>query len=311
MEQHFELNKPKKEIVSGQAIQSFIQDLEQYDYEHSSSRKMGGFLAAMMMGHMDNGEGAKDIAKEITNSVTAQEIFERNIDTLQKIGLDLESPNTKGDIDLNEQLVSGEIRVNLLDKDQYVDFLKSLAPESLSDAHKKLLGMITSKISGQISHVYELENEQGDERLMEIFSGLREIVSEYERLGLVKEVELFKDYLDYMNSGYLKEYILVKNNNVFGEIGTGFNLSTFQRDAGYDYYINYWDRKFFDVLHEVRKNPNAKELEEKMIKHAKESIAFAEHDPKLENYALDDNMKAYVANVRPAIAEVKARLENI
>lgn len=302
----FEASKPRKEVVPGPAIESFIQDLEQYDREHSSSRKMGGFLAALMMSNMDNGEGAREIAKDISNSITVQKVFERNINVLRKIGIDLESPNTKGDIDQNEQLVSGEIRVNLFDKSSYVEFLKSLERDTLSDAHKKLLEMITKKISGQINHVYELENEEGDDRLIEVFSGLREIVDEYERLGLQKEVSMFKSYLEYMNSGYLREYILVENNNVFGGIGEGFNLSTFQRDCTGDSYRDYWDRKFFKVLDEVRKNPGAKELERRMIDHAKESVAFAESDPRLEKYS-----SAYLESIRPAMAAIKARVDSL
>lgn len=302
MEQRFENLHPKKEIVSGEAVDSFISDLEQYDREHDPARKMGGFLAGLMMSHMDNGEGAREIAEEIKNSITVDDLIKRNITTLQKMGLDLESPNKNGDVDMNEQFVSGAVMVHLFDKELYVEYLKSLETGRLSSAQEKLLGIITKKIAGQIQHEYELDNAD-DQRLFEIFSGLREIVAEYERLGLIKEVGMFKDYLDYMNSGYLREYILVTNNNVFGEIGSGFNLSTFQRDCTGKSYLEYWDRKFFKVLDDVRKNPAAKELEEKMIKHAKESIAFAETDPKLNNYD-----EKYLESIRPAIIEVEARL---
>lgn len=301
-----EINKPKKEIVSSQALDSFIGDIERYDREHDPARKTGGFLAALMMGHMDDTEGVEKIKEDIENSITVQELFERNVGTLQKIGLDLESPNKKGDIDMNEQYVSGEVMVHLFDKDSYVDFLKSLNKDNVIPSQRKLLEIVTRKITNQIQLEYKLDENGGDERLLEIFSGLREIISEYERLGLEKQVEIFKDYLEYMDSGYLREYILVKNNDVFGEIGEGFNLSTFQRDATYKYYLDYWQRRFFDVLEKVQKNPEAGELVERMIKHAKESITFAESDNMIEKYS-----PGYLDEVRRGMAEVKARLENL
>jgi hypothetical protein len=233
------------------------------------------------------------------------DLIKRNINTLQKIGIDLESPNKKGDIDMNEQYVSGEVMIHLFDRDSYIDYLKSLEPGKISSSQEKLLQIITNKISGQIDREYNLEDPDGDTRMLEIFSGLREIVAEYERLGLEKEVSLFKDYLKYINSGYLKEYILVKNNNVFSEIGTGFNLSTFQKDSSPKMYKQYWENRFFTTLEKVKKNPEAVDLVNKMIDHAKKSIEFAENDP-LENYP-----KEYVDGLKPVIAEIKERLTNL
>lgn len=304
MKNSFESLK-KKEIVKSQEIDSFIQDIEQYDHDHNPSRKMGGFLAALMMSNMKDQEGVENIKKDIESSITVDDLIKRNINTLQKIGLDLESPNKNGDIDMNEQYVNGEVMIHLFDKDSYIDYLKSLEPGKISSSQEKLLQIITNKISGQIDREYNLEDPDGDTRMLEIFSGLREIVAEYERLGLEKEVSSFKDYLDYINSGYLKEYILVKNNNVFGDIGAGFNLSTFQKDATPEMYKYYWENRFFKTLETVQRNPEAGELVEKMINHARKSIEFAENDP------LESCSKTYVEAIKPAIAEIKERLNNL
>lgn len=309
MENSFEkINK--KEIVNIKDIDSFIEDIERYDREHSSSRKMGGFLAAMIMSSMKNEEGVKNIKKDIENSITVDKLIERNINTLQKIGLDLESPNKNGNIDMNEQFVTGEVMIHLLDKESYIDYLKSLEPDKISPSQEKLLEMITNKISSQIDREYNLEDSNGDERLLEIFSGLREIVSEYERLGLSKNVSIFKEYLEYLNSGYLKEYILVKKSGIFQEVGEGFNLSTFQIDSSPEMYKKYWKFRFFNILDKVKQNPEAKDLVEKMIEHAKKSIDFAEKDNKERIATLESEGEnvSYYLNLKPVILEVKDML---
>ncbi|MDQ5901341.1 MAG: hypothetical protein QG580_56 [Patescibacteria group bacterium] len=309
MENSFEVPK-KKEIVRAEDIDSFIEDIERYDREHSSSRKMGGFLAAMIMSSMEDKEGIENIKKDIENSITIDDLIKRNINTLQKIGLDLESPNKEGDIDMNEQYVTGEVMIHLLDRDSYIDYLKSLEPGKISPSQEKLLEMITNKISSQIDREYNLEDSKGDERLLEIFSGLREIVSEYERLGLSKNVYIFKEYLEYLNSGYLKEYILVKKSGVFEEVGSGFNLSTFQIDSSPEMYKKYWKFRFFNILDRVKQNPEAKDLVEKMIEYAKKSIEFAEKDNEGRIIKMESSGKniSYYVNLKPVILEVKDML---
>jgi len=310
------------ERFDNKALDAFVNDLEQYDKEHSEGtwfgRSMGTALLEGMSdktineeGEIKMDEGLEKLQKEIQKNLTIDDLENRYNPTLNKLGLNLESPNKLGNFDENEIYALGSIKINIENKEKYLSFLKSLEQEKLSGTQKKILKMTVEKISDQIQNEYNLE--EADERLLELFSGVREIVAEYERLGMSKEVAQFKDYIEYANSGYFREYILAKNRGIFKPVGEGWSLSTYQEDSSYDNYVSRWEREVFDTLDKVRKNPNAKEFYNKILQYAKECIAFSENDPKLEKYekrGTSGDVK-YVTSVRKGIAEVKKKLFQI
>lgn len=310
----------KKEQFDEKALEDFINDLNQYDKDHSQGAWLGRSLFGMVMqGIKEETEGTKDekkiddslenLQKKIQENLTIDDLESRHNPTLHKLGLNLESPNKEGNIDENETYAVGSIKINLEDKTKYLSFLKSLDKEKITDTQKRILKMTVEKISDQVKNEYRLE--EGDERLLELFSGMREIISEYERLGMDEEIGQFKDYIEYANSGYFREYILARNRQIFEPIGDGFNLSTYQRDATHDYYVSRWGHEVFETLNEIKKNPNAKELYNKVLHYAKDCIAFAENDPILDEYEAKDSLGKYLIDTRRGITEVKERLSKI
>ena len=300
------------------ALDAFLNDLNQYDKDHSTGTWLGRGLAGMFMQGMNEetkgtedemkmDEGLENLQKKIKENLTIDDLENRHNPTLNKLGLNLESPNKQGNIDENETYAVGSIKINLEDKRKYLSFLKSLDKEKVTDTQKKILEMTVEKLIDQVQNEYKLE--EADERLLELFSGMREIVSEYERLGMGEKVNDFKDYLEHANSGYLREYIFAKNNGMFRPIGQGFALSTFQNDATYDYYLKYWNR-FFETLDEVKKNPNAKEFYNQVLKYGQDCIAFADNDP---NFKAREISKPDEHNIglRKAINEVKEKVSKI
>lgn len=302
-------NKPER--FNEQELEAFVNDLNQYDAEHNKGAWMGKGLAAFMMQHMEEeneeGEtnkrdkGLDNLRKKIENNLTLDELEQRHNPTLAKLGLSLESPNKEGDIDENEIYAIGAIQINLENKEEYLKFLRSIEADQLSETQKKILEMTVDKIVYQVQNEYNLEN--GDDRLLELFSGMREIVNEYERLGFGEKVKDFKDYLEHSSGGYLKEYILAKNKKLFEPIGEGFNFSTFQIDASYDYYIGRWENDFFLTLKQIAKNPDAKELYNTILRYGKDCIAFAEKDSRIDTYN-----EEYVKSIRKAITEIKDKI---
>lgn len=302
-------NKPER--FNEQELEAFVNDLNQYDAEHNKGAWMGKGLAAFMMQHMEEeneeGEtnkrdkGLDNLRKKIENNLTLDELEQRHNPTLAKLGLSLESPNKEGDIDENEIYAIGAIQINLENKEEYLKFLRSIEADQLSETQKKILEMTVDKIVYQVQNEYNLEN--GDDRLLELFSGMREIVNEYERLGFGEKVKDFKDYLEHSSGGYLKEYILAKNKKLFEPIGEGFNFSTFQIDASYDYYIGRWENDFFLTLKQIAKNPDAKELYNTTLRYGKDCIAFAEKDSRIDTYN-----EEYVKSIRKAITEIKDKI---
>lgn len=308
-ESKFTTQQNISEKFNEQELEAFINDLNQYDSEHSKGAWMGKGLAAIMMQSEEEiGEGGDSgldkLKKKIENNLTLEKLEQRHNPTLLKLGLSLESPNKSEDIDENEIYAIGAIQINLENKEKYLEFLRSIDVSQLNETQKKILGMTVDKIVYQVQNEYNLH--EGDDRLLELFSGMREIVGEYERLGVGEKVKEFKDYLEHAGGGYLREYIVAKNKHLFEPIGEGFNFSTFQRDASYDYYTGRWDHDFFKTLVEIRKNPEAKEFYNTILQYGKDCLAFAETDPNLEKYD-----SAYVKNIKRAIFDVKDKISKL
>ena len=300
-------------------LNAFISDLEQYDKDHNAGAWLGRGLAGMIMKDTNKeveeiedetktNEGLESLQQKIQESLTINDLENRHNPVLSKLGLSLESPNKKGDLDENETYAVGSIKINLEDKTKYLSFLKLLNKEKLTGTQKKILEMVAEKLIDQVQNEYKLE--EADDRLLELFSGMKKIISEYERLGMGKKVNDFKHYLEYANSGYLREYIFAKNKGMFRPIGEGFALSTYQQDASYEHYLEYWNNNFFETIDLIKKNKNAKSLYNQVLKYAKDCISFAENDPKLTEYETN-GQKEYVNSVRKAIKEIKDKLSKI
>ncbi len=296
------------------ALEDFVNDLEQYDKDHGQAAWLGRGMAAMMLGGVEieeDGEevkgdqkGLENIRKDIEANLKIQDIIARHSKTLHTMGLELSSPNKEGDIDEAETYAIGEIEVDLFDKDRYILFLESIKEGFVAPVQKKILEIVGQKLAYQFRTKYDL-GEPGDQ-LLELLSGLRNIITEYKRLGIDSGVSDLNDYLENVSSGFLREYVLAKKRHLFEPIGEGFNLSTYQRDASYETYIKNWDYNVFDTLKEVEKNPDAQELRSKILNYAKECIDYAEKDISSLPSTYPDQ---YMIGIRKAVAEVKEKLE--
>ncbi len=308
--------KQNIDLVPLEDVKSFLEDLKLYDKQHGRGAWLGRGMASFFLGGFEEekkeGGGLDNLKKEIDNNITPQDMYNMHSETLQKLGIDIESPNKEGDVDEKEKFAVGEIGINLVNKDLYLNYLKTLNKENLQPEHKEILEMIVDKIRKQVQNEYSLDTV--DDRLFELLAGIKNIVLEYERIGLSDEVKNLKDYQQYLGSGYLKEYILARNHNVFEPIGEGFNLSTYQRDSSYENYKNmYWKDNFFDVLDKVKQNPDADEFYNKVVEYGKSCLEFAEKDldDLDEKYGTDEGGKKYMENVRRAVEETKEKVNKL
>lgn len=309
-----ELNKQpegKKEIISQGELNNFIYDLRRYDKQHSSGTWLGRMISATVMQHLgnENDDGLQKIQDGINNNLTIDDIYSRHSGVLNKIGIDIESPDKDGTFAESETYASGELSINLSDKDLYLVFLRTLDSSNLSQETKELLEMIAKKLVRQVKEEYSLESL--DDRLLELLAGLKDIVLEYERIGLVKEVSSLKQYQEYINTGFLKEYISAKNHKIFEPIGSGFNLSTFQRDSSYENYINYWQADFFSILEKIKKNPKATDFYSKVLDYGRACLDFAEEDVKQMRKKYKNPDSSYVDDIEMAIKDTRAKFESI
>jgi len=285
-------------IINPADLDSFLDDVGKYDRDHG--RGTWAFRAASAHSSTDVGETIKE---SVQANLTVPNLLDLHQGVISKLGLELESPNKAGDYDENETYSVGEVLLNLVDKDKFITFLKSIPDGQLTQAETKMLEMAATKMSRQVLKEYDLNT--ADDRLLELLSGLKDIIAEYERLGLGVKVSEFKEYLNYAKNG-LKEYVLARKLGAFAPIGEGFNLSTYQKDASPEVYLRLWNTNFFEVLEKLKANPKAKDLYERFVKYGKDCIAFA-----LKDESLKKTDSEYVKRLTPAILEVKERVDAI
>ncbi len=288
-------------LVAPEEIESLAADLIQYDREHSEGTWGGRGLAAMVMQHFEDDEGMEKLQKDVESNLTIEEISKRHEAALLKVGLELESPNKEGNIDENEIYAVGSLEAHIGDKEKFISFLKSIDANKITGAEKRLLTMVSQKLSREVMEVYKLD--EADNRLLDLISGLKDIIGEYERLGLADHVSTFKDYLAHVKSGYLKEYIAARRNKIFDPIGIGFNLSTYQIDMTGDHYVRAWDQQVFELLDDLKGKPYAKELYNDVFEYANNCLRYALNDSSVLKY--DEN---YKRSIKEAMTEVRKKL---
>ena len=151
----------------------------------------------------------------------------------------------------------------------------------------------------------EYNFESTDDRLLELFSGIKDMVTEAKRLGLEEEANELERCIHYNKQKSLPQYIHARNRGFLEPIGGGFNWSTYQRDSSHDSYIEYWD-KAFEALNEAGESKKL-QLYNDILSYATASVEFAEKDPSLDEY--EKKYQRDLNDVREAIAKIKKKLK--
>lgn len=297
---------PERMILDPNELSALLADLSRYDDEHSLGTWMGRSLAGVIMNAPDekgeplSEEGARELQERIQTNLTLEDLASQHEPLLSSVGLGLESPNQEGNIDENEIYALGDIKIHLVDRDKYSSFLKTLSVEDITEDERKLLSMVVEKLRKQVMDWYDLNSPDDD--LLELFSGMRNLIAEYERLDMGEDVVEMKRYLHYAGEGCLREYILARKHKLLGPIGKGFTLSTFHRDSSSERYLQRWEVNYFTVLETVGKNEQAAGFYNELLDYGKECIEYAEQE-------LKNKERSYVPNIQVSIEEVKRRLD--
>lgn len=311
MDNKFFAQEPNNnEIIKPEVLSGLVGEVQKYNSEHGKGTWMGKGLAALFMGK----EGVNDLQKNIDQQKRAPEIIERHAESLKALGLSMESPNKEGDFDDNEKYAVGDLEFYLENNELYQKFLSSINEKEIKGYENELLLLVIEKFDKQISEMYQ--SESFDERLLEIFGNLDDILKQYERLGLDgQSVQRLAEYKAVLPTGYLKEYVMAKDNRFFEEIGTGFNLSTFQQDSSPEMYQQYWDKYAFLTLDAIKDKENAEELYKKMLDYLDEALNFSMESIKNSQEAASEKSPSeaweynYWKGLYPAAEAVKQKLE--
>lgn len=312
MSENFEPRENNSERASREEAESLLFDLEQYDSDHSQGTWLGRGMAGLFMGLIEKsgdgdekdeewGEkepsGLEHLQEEISKNLKLQDVLSKHQSTLEKLGIDLESPNPNGDYDENETYAIGDMKIDFTNQEKFVDYLKSLDEKSLSANELKLVKMVLDKVLNRVRQEYNFES--ADDRLLELFSGIKDMVIEAKRLGLEEEANELERCIHYNKQKSLPEYIHARNRKFVEPIGEGFNWSTWQRDSSPEKYVERWE-EVFDALDNAKVGKKSAQLYNDILAYAIASIEFAENDPK--EYVKKNE------GLRTAIGRVKKKL---
>lgn len=314
MSEHFGERRPEenREQVTQGEVESFLDDLEKYDKDHSYGAWMGRALAAELLSQIDAAaeekkdqwdeepSGLEKMQEEISKNLKLQDILDRHQNTLEKLGIDLESPNPNGDFDEQETYAVGDMKIDFTDQEKFVNYLKSLDEKSLSSAELKLAELVLKKVLDRVKQEYRFDS--ADDRLLELFSGIRDLVVESRRLGLEEEASELERCVNYNQQKALSAYIFARNREFLEPIGKGFNWSTYQIDSSPESYIGYWDRAF-EALDNAKQHKNGAQLYKDILTYAQSCLDFAEKDSRWEKY--ND-----VKDFREAMGVIRKKLQN-
>lgn len=244
--------------------------------------------------------GVERIQQSVENNKKLEEILEKHTETLEALGLSVDSPNKLGDFDGNETYAVGEMGIDVADKEKFIGYLRSL--QGNEEVDMQFVRGVFKKVLKRIGAEYSFES--ADDRLLEVLSGARDMAQEAKRLGLSGEAIELERCAQYSKQGALPDYVEARKKGIFTPItGETFDFSTYQRDATYDDYVEYW-QPAFAVLDRVKAHPKSAQLYQDIRAYLSECIAFAEKDPSMNRLEA-----GYVEGVRRAIADTKKKLE--
>lgn len=240
---------------------------------------------------------------EQSQQLTAGGIHLVHSQTLDKVGLSLESVSGKTAtiIGQGEMVGTGELRVNISDRNRFLGFLQAVDPAL---THNSQLGenlqSLSRILSQQIFDNYNL-TAPNDEAL-QLLGSLEGIVGQYRRLE-IPGTERLETYLTHAKKGDLREHILVEQAGLLNEPGRFFGPADWQRDARPDFLRHRWGNAL-KVLEMARNNPKARELYNQLYAHLGKCL-----DTAITNLEELDPEKGYNEKykdgLRPILQEVK------
>lgn len=220
-------------------------------------------------------------------TLSVEEIEKMHELALEKTGLSLEP--IKGIATLysgGEEIPSSEMRMNVANGKKFVEYLNVLDEHSLTENQMKGLKTVAESFVSQLTQQYELGNPN-DERTINLFANLDEIIKEYKRLdetnqtGLASSVERLGLYLDIARQGYLREYILAENERLLATPDNKvFGPSEWWADSTPESLKEHYWEKAIEHTKKIGQNPKAQKLYTQVVENLKASLRYNKEELK-------------------------------
>jgi hypothetical protein len=283
-------NKGKTSTVTIQDVDSLFQGIASYNDQFSLGKSIFSLIMQHFERNIEDEEGEESLAlaskiDEQSQHMSASALSVIHEATLNNIGLSLEPVSGKSaTIYSSEGAVgTGEMRLNIKDRDQFGAFLKALTPDQVSQTplggH---LGELTGILNKQVLDNYDLE--QPDDATLTFLGSLDGIIGEYRRLGLSEQADQMGEYLEHARAGNLREFVALKTSGLLQEPGQGFGPADWQKDANNEFLRRRWSEAL-QLLRAMRNNPNAGDMYQNLLTHLNKCIVIAQTNlPELQYY---------------------------
>lgn len=283
----------KNTVVTIQDVDSLFRGIADYNDQFSLGASMSSLIMGIVEKNIEDDEEEKsgDEPKlgnkidEESQHMSASALNVIHEPTLNNIGLSLEPVSGKtSTIYTGERAIgTGEMRINIKDREQFRAFLKALTPDQASQTplggH---LGVLTDILNRQILDNYDLG--QPDDTALTFIGSLDGIAGEYRRLGLIEQSEQMGEYLKHARSGNLREFVALKTSGLLQEPEKGFGPADWQKDANSEYLRRRWSEALH-LLRALRNNPKASDMYRQLLTHLNKCIKISQTDlPKLQYY---------------------------
>ncbi len=263
-----------------------VQAIEQYNSQFG----LGSLMASILNSSL-RGETKEGLDFEIGSQISWGDIERRFKDVIKATGISLEAVGGYATIFTGEdQIPSSQMRINLADSRVFVKYLNTLSRETLTPSQRYGLEKVADNFTLQLSKEYRL-NDPSDNRVLNLFSQLEQVISSYQKLGLGNSTERLSEYLEFARKGCLLDYITIQRQDLFAEIGgNNFGPSRWHIDMSPEYYQSRWSGAL-DTLDRVSQNPRAAELAQRLRVYLKQSAEYAQRD------LMDNPRLAYIPDV--------------
>lgn len=269
---------------------SLVSEVEAYNDQRGLGLSMARGILASLNPH--------EAAKLDDNLIQPGDLMGRHVETLLAVGLTLDPKNAPFRMVGAEEFDTSHLEISLADSKKFVGYLESTSDQDLDPNLTNALVKIAEGLAAQLLTKYDLGNPN-DERMLEFFSSLAQVVEQYKRLAEIGGAELnqpaqtLDEILTVAREGYLKEFTEVKKSSAMTPIGEGYGPSTWLGDTNVEIYQNYWNRTF-ELLDFVGRNPQASELFNQLRDHLVASIEYAIRDEKsFLNHFSDTDRKSF------------------
>jgi len=168
-------------------------------------------------------------------------------------------------LNMNKTTRGQEMRINISDPKKFVSYLEFLRINGIMPEEKKALEELVNILEKQLIEKYDASNP--DDWFLNFVSSLGKIIELYESLGIENSIGRLKELLEATKKKYLKEFLMVEKNEYLNiNQKHGFGPDKWHTDMTSETYDKTWNEAL-ETYRETLKNPNAKDLSERLRNH--------------------------------------------